>query len=183
VFKIRESLDRGDIIASREVSIRDDETAGALLQRLSYEGADVLKEVVAAVAHEPSRLTFTAQEECRASYARKLKKNDGLIEWNMPARDIYNRIRGLSPWPGACTYLDGRYVKLWEARVVQGRDGASSPAAGTIIEASHKEGILVKTGAGYLAVTRVQPQARKIMTASQFISGYALRAGMRFSSP
>ncbi len=182
VFKISSALDAGDIIASRRVAIGTQETAGALLERLSIVGAGLLGEVVTAIACEDAALRFKKQDERAMSYAPKLKKSDGLIRWDEPAAIIANKVRGFIPWPGAFTYHKECRVKLWKAHVLSTPPRTRPAAPGTIVEASHERGIVVQTKKDCLVIESLQPESKKIMTASQYISGYGLVEGMSFGA-
>lgn len=119
-MRIDAGLDTGDILLSAETEISPDDDALTLGRRLSFMGADLL---VRTLAGMPPGIP---QDNSAATYAPILKKEDGLIDWTRPAAEIYNRVRGLLPWPGAYTYFRGRLLHIWKARpgTGQGRSGA-----------------------------------------------------------
>ncbi len=110
VFKMDEHMDRGEIILQQKENISLSDTAITLAEKLSKIGAEgVLKAIDLT---EGGRATFAMQDEGQASYGPRLKKEDGLISWGLKAHQIHNRIRGLKPWPGAFTYLEGKLLKI-----------------------------------------------------------------------
>jgi methionyl-tRNA formyltransferase len=113
------------------------------------------------------------------SYAKKIKKEDGLIDWTQSARVIWNRVRGLAPWPGAFTRLPGtnELLKIWDARVAP---GAGAP--GSILLAN-KEGIVVACGEAALQIRSLQRAGGRRLSAQEFLAGNTLRVGQVFTSP
>ena len=171
---IDEGMDTGDILLQREVTIEDDGTSLTLWKRLSEVGAELLVETVGLIASgsaEPVK-----QEDSLATYAPMLKKEDGVIEWSRPAREIRNRIRGMQPWPGAYTYwtLKGSKImlKLLSAKVLPG----PSSEPGRVLDAGEK-GLIVATGEGALLVERLQAEGSRPMEAGEFLRGHRIRPG------
>ena len=118
-MRIDVGLDTGDILLKREVEIQDDDTSETLGARLSQLGADLMVETLRRLEH--GDLEAQPQDHAQATLAPILKKEDGRIDWNLPALEIWNRIRGLRPWPGAYTRFRGKNLHIW---------AASRPAAG-----------------------------------------------------
>jgi methionyl-tRNA formyltransferase len=116
-----------------------------------------------------------------------MTKEDGRIDWSRGAREIVNRVRGVNPWPGAYTQLEGKPLKVWQAAAAARPDemqGAKSPRAaeeprpGTVLAASLNEGLVVACGAGEaVALLNVQTEGKKPLTAPEFLRGHALAAG------
>ena len=166
-------LDTGNILLQRKVEIFPEENAGQLHDRLSFLGAEVLLETIERL--KQGRLTSSKQEESEASYAPPLKKEDGVIDWEKPAEKIYNHIRGMNPWPGAFTYLEGEILKVFQAKhVIQGHP----PEPGKVVKTSD-EGILVGAGEGYVLLTEIQLENHKRMPAAVFLRGHPLIIGTR----
>jgi len=127
-----------------------------------------------------------AQNEALASYAHRLTREDGAVDWTRSADALHNQIRGLHPWPHAFTYHRGRRVILLQSRVVAPPDGAidrgtsaaieARPPAGTLIEA-HADRLHVLTGDGILAITQLQGEGRRPMTAREFLAGAPFAVG------
>ena len=177
IMEITEQLDSGPIILQREEPILPMDTAGSLEERLAALGAECLSDALTLiVTGRTSRIT---QDESQASYAPKLKKDDGLIAWNHKAMEIHNRVRGLFPWPSAYTFFEGRLVKVLETSVLQ-RKGEISPP-GTIVESIKGQGLAVVTGEGLLLLRRLQPENRPPMEALEFSRGYRAGPGKSFS--
>ena len=112
-MRMNEQMDAGDILMVREVPIRIGETAGALGERLCREGAALLVETVRAI--EAGRTSPVSQDVSKATLAPRLAKEDGRINWSDAARDIVNRVRAVTPWPGAFTTHAGKVLKIWKA--------------------------------------------------------------------
>lgn len=121
IFRLNEKMDEGDILTRREVEILPDETAGELEARLAEIGAELLLETLAKIDEIPPQ----PQDHSQATYAPLLNKEDGLINWEATAREIYNRIRAFNPWPSAYTFFRGERVKLLRAKVVRFKEEPS----------------------------------------------------------
>jgi methionyl-tRNA formyltransferase len=103
-----------------------------------------------------------------------LKKDTGLIDWTLSAREIHNRIRGLSPWPGAFSFLDGAMVKVLETEVVP---GVVDPGA---LSSRGKDSLAVGTGKDLLRIVSLQPEGKRPMTAAEFLRGHRGAVGKKF---
>jgi len=171
IMKVIKEMDAGPIITQKTIAIRDDETAEALASRLSVMGAEVLLTSLAAIAE--NKYSLASQEGRDASYAPKLKKAHGLINWNDPMVKICNLVRGLSPWPSAFTHYKGKLLKITIARPYTESRVDSFPP-GTIL-CIHKEGIEVKAGDGSLLIEELQIEGKKKMPVSEFIQGHKIK--------
>jgi methionyl-tRNA formyltransferase len=166
-------LDTGNILLQRKLEIFPEENAGELHDRLAFLGAEVLRETVARL--KQGGVTPCKQEESEASYAPPLEKEDGVIDWEKPAEKIYNHIRGMNPWPGAFTYLEGKILKVFQAKhVIQ--DFSHKP--GKVVKTSD-EGILVETGEGHILLTEIQLENHKRMSSALFLRGHPLPIDVR----
>lgn len=172
IFKMNEYMDKGEIILQKKTDISASDSAVSLAEKLSSLGAEALLEAVDLIAQ--GNVSFRAQDETHASFAPKLKKEDGLIDWRSSASEICNRIRGLEPWPGAFTYLKNSLLKIWEGRVAESEEGK---APGEIIEVNAQKGILVQTGKDSLLITAVQLEGKRRMPAGKFILGHRIEVG------
>ena len=121
-------LDAGDILLVKKVSIADDETGGGLHDTLAIEGGSLLVRTITRLAE--GTVQPLLQDESRATYAHRLTKEEGKVHWSEPASVIHNRIRGLDPWPGAFTTLNGRRLMLY------GSTHADSPVRGNRVNLS-----------------------------------------------
>ncbi len=172
---MEEGLDSGPMLLKSEVEITTEDTAGSLHDKLAKVGADLLVETIKKLAK--GEIESEEQDHSQASYASKLDQADCEIDWQESAEAIWNRIRGLNPWPGAYTYSDGERFKLWQSQVVDAESDTAGVEAGTIIELDENEGILVQTGKGKLMLTEVQPPSRKKISAADYIKGYEIEVG------
>ncbi|MBI2876864.1 MAG: methionyl-tRNA formyltransferase [Candidatus Tectomicrobia bacterium] len=170
---IEEALDSGPILLQERVPIHEEDTAGSLHDRLAEIGARLLVKTVEGVGQ--GRLRPQPQDHEKATYAPKLQKSDGRIDWSRPGRQIYNQIRGLDPWPGAYTSLKEEGLKIWSARPGA---GVLEREAGAVISVEDA-GILVQTGEGALLLRELQPESRRRMTAKEFLAGHPLSPGAR----
>ena len=174
---INEKMDVGDIIAQEKELILPDDTSASLSGRLAKKGAKLLIETIEMIrcANAPR----TKQDEALATCAPRLKKNDGMIDWTRPAKELSNRIRGFQHWP-CCFFAlkDKTTVRVLRARVEP--DVEKEP--GTVLE-TRGEGPLIQTGAGSLRLLELQPEGRKPMSGNAFLCGNKMAEGERLSAP
>jgi methionyl-tRNA formyltransferase len=175
ILYLTEDLDAGDVILQREIAIGEAETAGALEARLAQAGADLLREAIAAI--EAGTAPRIPQDHARATYVGRLAKEDGLIDWNRPAREIVNIVRAMDPWPSAYTTWRGTLLKVWRARAGEGTGGP-----GEVLTAG-PETLTVAAGRGAVELLEVQPEGGRRMTVAEFLRGHPLRAGERLGAP
>ncbi len=162
-------LDTGDMLFRETVSIGENETTGDLHDRLAQSGARLLiKTLYGLEAGEVAREPQNGED---ATYAPPLSRDDEIIHWNKSAREIKNLVRGLNPWPGARTYLNGKVLKIWRVEDIGNLQGTSTP--GTVVDTDPDKGIVVETGKGKVLITELQLQGRKRMGAAQFLRGYS----------
>lgn len=174
VFKMDEQMDRGDIILQEKVDITSCDTSFSLSERLARLGAKAVLRALELI--ERKSVNFSRQDEEQATLAPKLKKEDGLINWQAPSCEIYNRVRGLQPWPGAFTYLENKLLKIWQSKIVESPEDA---VAGEIVGVDTEKGILVQTGKDQLLITVLQLEGKKKMPVGEFILGHKIKAGQR----
>jgi methionyl-tRNA formyltransferase len=172
-MRIDLGLDTGDILLKREVEIQDDDTSETLSTRLSQLGADLIIETLRRL--ERGDLRAQPQDHAQATLAPILKKEDGRIDWNLPALDIWNRIRGLRPWPGAYTRFRGKNLHIWRAnRPDAGQTMNLDP--GTLV-AGHGR-LRVACGLGTLLEAKeIQLEGRKRLAPRDFLNGVKISAG------
>ncbi|MCL4821755.1 MAG: methionyl-tRNA formyltransferase [Vicinamibacteria bacterium] len=168
---IDEGLDTGPVLLRRATAIGPEETAAELEPRLAELGAELLLETVRGL--DLGTLAATPQDHAAATHARLLAREDGVMDFAQPARALFDRLRGFSPWPGAVTRHAGRGVKVLRARP---QDGRGTPGE---ILACDREGVLVACGEGALRLLEVQPESRKAMTAAAWAAGARLATGQR----
>jgi methionyl-tRNA formyltransferase len=168
IMQIDAGLDTGGMLLKAAVPIDPDETAPELSTRLASVGAGLLIEALQRI--ETSSIHPQKQNEAEATYAPVLKKEDGLIDWSRPARQIYNRLRGFAPWPGAYTTFRRQQLLVLSARVAD----ASSPSPGTL----HTVDQRLFAGCGEnsaLELFELQLAGKKPISAQSFINGYQPR--------
>lgn len=172
IMQVDLEMDSGPIIVQQKEPIAPDDTAAALHDRLAVLGGRLLGQALDQLAG-PGWQPVAQQHEL-ATYAPMLSKNDGLIDWSQPAAAIYNRLRGMTPWPGCFTLLEGRILKIHAAVVRDASSGSAAP--GTVLQAE-EEGITVATGAGVLVVVALQLEGKKQMGAGDFLKGTGVKPG------
>jgi methionyl-tRNA formyltransferase len=172
------TLDTGDMLMARALPIAPDDTAGTLFPKLAMLGAELLVETLSGLAE--GSLPRRPQDPTQATFAPALTPEDALLSWTESARALHNRIRGISPKPGAFATIAGRRVKVWASEV--GPDPTESAPPGTVLGLSkHPPGLLVAAGEGsVLLLTETQPDSGKRMPADAWARGLRLAPGDRF---
>lgn len=168
-FKLQHEIDTGNILFSAKVPIRDDETAGELYNALMKAGAEVLIKTVAALI--AGGIEGTVQNNIPASelkHAPKIFKEDCRLNWNEPLNDIYNRIRGLSPYPTAFTMLQGKTLKIFKAVKVP----AAHQHPNGSVHSDHKTFLQFAAPGGYIRVEDLQLEGKKRMGTEEFLRGF-----------
>lgn len=180
---LAQTMDAGDLLGARSTAIGPRETAPELHDRLALLGVDVVLDVLCRLDLDTAHPV--KQDESQVTYAPRLKKEDGLIDWTREAARIDALVRGLKPWPGAYTYLThpgkpGLRVILEE--VAPDHQAAEHQAApGTVIESQKR--LVVAAGAGLLQIARLKPESSKAMTGVAFCNGYDVTPGDTFGPP
>ena len=172
-MRIDAGLDTGDMLLQTETEIGPDENAVELAQRLAAMGADLLVETLSGLA--AGAIVPQKQDSSQATYARLLKKEDGLIDWSQPAQSLHNRVRGLQPWPGAYTTFRGQTLHIWKTRPAPGPRPRPAEAAGTPPgRVSAVKPLVVRCGSSALELLEVQLEGRKRISAADFANGQRL---------
>lgn len=168
-------LDTGDILLKRELPIQDDDTAETLSARLSPLGAELLVQTL--VRLERGDLQPQPQDDAQATLAPILKKEDGRMDWTLPAIDIWNRVRGLRPWPGAYTTFRGKNLHLWAASRPIATDPINLEPGALLVDRGK---LRIACGQGsVLEPTELQLEGRKRLPVRDFLNGVKLRSGER----
>lgn len=175
IMQMDEGIDTGDMIEKVVVPIAEDETGGSLFDKLSQAGAKLCVKVLRDL-EDGKAVREKQPEESTTPYARMIDKKMGSIDWEKPAKEIEQLIRGLNPWPSAYTRLQGKTLKIWKAEVLLEH---SQEAPGQITEVT-KDSIVVQTGQGRLKILELQLEGKKRMDAASFLRGYALKEGESF---
>ncbi|MEW6457533.1 MAG: methionyl-tRNA formyltransferase [Bacillota bacterium] len=162
-----EGLDTGDILLQEKTAIGPDDNFGVVHDRLAELGAVLLVRTLDRLT--AGELVPRPQNESRATYAPPLRREHEVIDWTRTAEEIKNQVRGLDPWPGAHTMLNGRVLKVWRAEIAGDRGGGRP---GQVLLADPVHGLVVSTGAGAVRLLEVQPAGRRRVRAEDFLRGY-----------
>jgi len=176
IMRVVKALDAGPMMATARRPIGPDESSDVVEADLARIGAALLAQVVEQLAE--GRATETPQDDSAATYAHRLTREDGVVDWSCPASAIHNRIRGLHPWPHAFSFVDGRRLILLRSVIEPGR---SADPPGTVVEAGGDR-LIVATGNGLLRLISVQPEGKRALSARDFLAGHPLPDRARFSA-
>lgn len=166
IMYMAEKLDAGDIISVAEVKIEEEDTVGTLHDKLSVVGSDLLAETLPKLL--AGEITPIPQKDEEATFAPNLKRSDEKIDWSTSGEEVYNKIRGLNPWPVAFTLYQGNVMKVWAGKKVTKTKEA---APGTIVEITDQGPIVATGNDTYIQLTEVQPAGKKKMDIGQFLRG------------
>jgi methionyl-tRNA formyltransferase len=173
IMQLDEGLDTGDILQTEMVDIDPEETAGMLHDRLAKQGANLLLDTIQNLSHK--KITPEKQDHTQATYARLLIKKDGHIDWNQSSLSIINFIRGMTPWPGAFTFINNKRIKVFKAKKV---DVSEIVAPGTILN-SFPDELWISTGDGAISILEIQSASGKRMHIADFLRGAKIVAGLK----
>jgi methionyl-tRNA formyltransferase len=175
IMRVVKALDAGPMLATVRRSIHRDETSEQLEHDLAALGADLLLTTLDRLAE--GAVEETPQDDSRATYAHRLTKDDGIVDWTKPAVDIHNLIRGLHPWPHAFTHHHGRRIILHRSVT---HPASTDARPGTVI-ASQGDALHVATGLGTLAIVELQSEGKRVMRAREFLAGSSVAVGDRLT--
>ncbi len=169
IIELAPRMDAGPILLQRRHPILSEDTAGTLEPGLARLGAELALEVLARL--ETGDAVRVPQDETQVTWARKLEKADGRLDWQLPAGVLHNRVRGFQPWPGTFCTVDGRRLVVWRTEVApeQGAPGAILSLGGA--------GPLIACGKDALRLLEVQPEGKRAMSASDFLRGARIHTG------
>jgi methionyl-tRNA formyltransferase len=168
IMRMEAGLDTGPVFLARETSIGPRETGGQLHDRLAVIGAEALLAALPGIAD--GSLSPQPQDDGCATYAHKIEKSEGAINWHAPAVEIDRKIRAFNPWPVAYTRHGDDVLRVWESELLP---GSATGAPGTVVNAS-RDGIDVVTGDGLLRLVRLQPPGKRAMSAGDFLNARSL---------
>lgn len=187
IMRVVKALDAGPVLAMARRPIDPNETSAEVERGLAAIGARLLVETVDLLANGTA--SETPQDDRASSYAPRLTKEDGLIDWARSAQALHDHVRAMHPWPHASTFLDGRRIIVLRTSVVEASSEQSGdiahetmPPPGTVVVA---RGALlhVATGGGILQIDELQAEGSRPMTSRDFLAGHDIRPGHRFSTP
>lgn len=173
-FFMNEFLDKGDLILQKELEIKEFETAGELEKRLIPIGKDIAKETIKVIMNDDFKRI--KQDESKKSYAKKIRKEERIIDWKIPSIEIVRRINGLSPTPGGFTFYTGKRVILLKAITGNVKDGEP----GTIITEKKLE--VIAGDNKTVIIELLKPEGKNIMLSNDFINGYRVKEGNSFQT-
>jgi len=177
IMRMVSALDAGPVIHALATPIEPDETGGELTLRLSELGATALIEALALL--DAGAVVERPQDDARATYARKIERDDARVDWTQPAAVVARRIRAYDPKPGAWSSLHGVDIRLFGARPVAGR--ASPPGIpGAVLEAD-EAGVVIACGDDAIVIREVHPAGRKRLTVADWVKGRGVAVGDRWS--
>lgn len=175
IMKMDAGLDTGPILSQRSTPILPEDNSQTLHDRLAGLGAELLAETIP--DYVAGKITPQPQA-AGATYAAKIKKEDGKIDWSEPAEKILNQVRAFTPWPGGFTFLkiDSKSfaLKIWKAETT-----SLAGTAGGVLQAD-KNGIITACGKGALRILELQREGGRRMTAQEFLAGHPIKAGENF---
>jgi len=181
IITMTEEVDAGLVLAQEATPVGEDETAGDLEPRLAKLGARLLVSTLGRLdeALTQARPQGPSPTDGSAT-APRLSKADGLVDWTRPAEELCNRVRGLTPWPGAYSFLqrDGAGERVKLVRVAAVVEGTEQPP-GAVVAVS-ADALLVQTGRGLLSIRELQPAGKRVMEVSAFLRGHAVKEGDHF---
>ena len=196
IMYITRELDAGDVILQKSIPVGADETFGELHDRLSVLGAEALEEAIGLI--ESGNVNAVPQDSSKATFAPAISKEECVIDWSLPAEQVHNRIRGLSPIPCANTHFsDGKLLKVYRSEIVRcspdsGVAGESGPVVfdiagsdfadadcGTVIGVIRKKGAVIKCGTDAVCITSAKPEGKKELPGFELINGHYLKVGDR----
>ncbi len=172
LMQMDEGMDTGPVYAIRKLTIGPDETAGELHDRLAELAAEMVRRDLADAVE--GRLEAVPQDHAAASLAPMLTKEDGRVDWSLPAQRVHDHARGMTPWPGAHSELDGKRFKLLSTRLA---DGDGEPGRVLAIDGPRA---IIACGSGAIALLRGQVEGKKPLDVPQLVAGRTLAEGSRF---
>jgi methionyl-tRNA formyltransferase len=178
IMRVVKALDAGAMLAMATVPIAPDARTDMVERRLADVGGALLVETVDRLTAGP--VDEVPQRDAEATYAPRLRKEEGLVDWSRPARAIHDQIRGLQPWPHAFTFAPMGRLILHRSSVATGP--AHDAAPGTVVAASQSEGLSVATGDGMLDLLELQAEGGKVLPARVFLAGHPLKPGDRLGA-
>ncbi len=166
IMQMNEGLDTGDILLKQACPIENNDTGGSLHDRLAQLGGQALQQALEKLKR--GELSPQPQDDSLSTYARKLHKQEAMLDWQEDAAALARRVRAFNPWPVAQTRINDQILRIWAAEAIDGEQAEP----GTVL-ACGKAGIDIATGNGCLRLKQLQPAGKKVMDAPAFLNGYA----------
>ena len=163
IMEMVKEMDAGDMVSQKALPILDEDNVGTMFEKLAVLGRDLLLETLP--AYIAGEIKPVPQDASQVTFSPNISPEEERLDWNKEARDIFNQIRGMYPWPVAQTLLDGKRFKIYEADLAEGQG-----QAGHIIEKT-KKSLVVATGQGAISLKTVQPAGKPRMAIADFLNG------------
>jgi methionyl-tRNA formyltransferase len=179
LMQVVQALDAGPVFDIVRSTIGPNDTSTGVEADLAQLGAALLVSVTDQIANGTARAV--PQDDSLATYAPRLEKHEGVIDWAQDAAAVHNRVRGLQPWPMASSWLGNQRLILVQAVVRDANETGGSPP-GAVLAAS-RDALSVQTGRGIIDILRVQPEGRRPMAVREYLAGHPVDAGMVFRAP
>jgi methionyl-tRNA formyltransferase len=177
IMEVVPALDAGAMISRGVISITERDTAQTLHDSLAMLGAELMVKAMRRLAAD-GKLPATPQDESQVTYAAKLNKSEAALDWTCSAMELSRQVRAFNPFPVAQAQLNGATCRIWMARATEVARSTDEP--GTIV--GLEDGIIVNCGSGHLHIEELQMPGGKRLAARDFISGHAIKTGMRFTT-
>lgn len=174
-MKMDEGWDTGDMLLKASIPLTPEMNLGDVHDRLAILGAELLIKTLDAL--EDGELTPQPQDDALATMAAKIREEDRWLDWSKPAWEIHNRIRALSPTPGALTTWEGKPLRIWASKWMEPIDAGSDLPHGALIAEERGQGLWIKTGDRPLLITEVQLEGGRRMTVPAFLAGRPFKKG------
>ena len=176
LIRMSSKLDAGDIALVKEYPLAPDESIFSAEEDLSRLGAALLMDGLTQL--EKKALVFVPQNEAESTYARKLTKEDGRIDWKRSAQSVQAQVRALLDWPTSFTFFEGKRIVIWACTA--GLEAPVNASPGQVLGASSKTGLTVACAASTLEISELQLEGRKRMNVRDFLSGFGIKTGAFF---
>ncbi len=175
IMQMDAGMDTGPMLAKTAIKIGDEETAPELSSRLARAGAELLSETLSRIAL--GEIEPVLQDSDEATYAPMLKREDGLIDGRMTAREIANRVRAFQPWPGSYTRFRGGKLIIWRARAMSELTAADGIESGTVVNIDDTAMTIACASSTALHIEEIQVEGKRRMSAREFVNGARLKVG------
>jgi methionyl-tRNA formyltransferase len=173
IMYIAEELDAGDIILTAKTEIKEEDNFLTLHDRLKELGAEALKEAVNLIGEE--RAPRTVQNHAEATFVKPFKKEDCIIDWNETEEKVFNKVRGMDPFPGAFTHVEDKILKV--NRVEKNGKQYEIGVNGEVVDLIKGKGFVIKVGNGSVILTEAKPENKKVLKGSDIVNGGHLKIG------
>jgi methionyl-tRNA formyltransferase len=179
IIMVDQGMDSGPILAQEEEAVFPKDTTLSLSHRLFTRGAELMVKVLP--RYLQGELDLEPQQEENATFSKKLTKNDGAVDWSLPAESLQRQIKAYTPWPGTFTLWEGRMLKIVDAIAMTALPGGN-PGEVVSIKGNHQTPLGIITGDGMLGVLEIQLAGRAVTGAASFVAGYSQMIGQRLPS-